>query len=112
MVCHIIFPNLRKYKTMNSDLDDYLHELRKLLQSYMACSLPLDVFLNESRKILDLVEPQMEGKADELHSAWFDIEQAYAVALDREDPLSKYQEHVNAGLSSMEFQIKLLCQQH
>jgi hypothetical protein len=97
---------------MNSDLDDYLYELRKLLLIYKAGGLPVNVFLNKSRQILDLIEPRIEGKADELHSAWFDIEQAYAVALDREQPLSNYQEYVNAGLSSMEGQITLLRQQH
>jgi hypothetical protein len=93
---------------MNSDLSGYLCDLSSLLHSYKTGGLPLDVFLNKSRNILDLVEPYMKEKADDLHSAWFDIEQAYAVALDRGDPLSNYQKYVNDGLDSMEFQINLL----
>lgn len=97
---------------MNSDINSYLCELRNLLHSYKTGSFPVDVFLNKSRSILDLVEPQMKEKADELHSAWFDIEQAYAVSLDRGDPLANYQKFVNDGLNSMEFQINLLSHVH
>lgn len=97
---------------MNTDLNGYICDLSILLHSYKAGRMPVDVFLNKSRSILDLVEPCMKEKADKLHSAWFDIEQAYAVALDRGEPLSNYQKYVNDGLASMEFQMNLLSHQH
>ena len=83
---------------MNIKVKNYLYELRDILNSYKNGVINIGFFLRRSRSFIDLLGTVLEEKVDILHAAWFDIEQAYAVSLDRDEPISNYEKFVNEGI--------------
>ncbi len=93
---------------MTEQIKESLLQLEEFLSAYKEEKLSIGDFLRRSRHLIDVIELVFGEKAEDLHSAWFDIEQAYAVALDRKESIDIYQDLITNGLTSMKKQIHLL----
>jgi hypothetical protein len=96
---------------MINQTHDLIIELYQLTEKFKEGRLSIGDFLQESRLFIDVLE--MDSDIDDhlldcLHGAWFDIEQAYAVALDRKESINNYDRYIKEGIGVIEKQLQQL----
>lgn len=97
----------------NIALTDYdlrqLELMRDILKAYDAEKISLSDVINKLEGLLECLKfPDNEWETD-FHNHWFTLEQVYAVALDRNEPLSHYESYLIDSISELKNLLTVQC---
>ncbi|ETS29634.1 hypothetical protein BB987_17515 [Photorhabdus temperata] len=92
-------------KLNNIALTEYdlrqLNLMKETLGAYVENRLPLNVLIDRLRDLLDCLQDVNNEWKEQFYEHWFSLEQVYAVALDRNEPLSQYESYINDSVKGL-----------
>ena len=68
---------------------------------YKNGKIKLNFLIDDLRALFDILKEDYPWRKD-FHEAWFTLEQAYAVSLSNNEPISKYQSYIDEGIADIE----------
>ncbi len=92
-------------KLKNLSLTEYdirqLKLMKEALTDYEENKVSLNLLINRLGGLLNCLQDLSDEWKENFHENWFELEQMYAVALDRNEPISKYSIGINESIGNL-----------
>ena len=76
--------------------------MKELISSFKLKKIPIEVLINNLRALLDILETKDTSWKEKFYDHWFTLEQVYAVSLDENESIEKYDKYIKESIEGLD----------